>query len=493
MEATMQFLELRFEPAGAILLALSVCANAAAPAKDADKVPITTSSEEARQLYLKGRDLVEKLRATDARRFYVEAMTKDPGFALAQLGLAASAGTAKEFFDAEKAATAMAPKVSEGERLTILGFDAGVKGEFASQKDLYAKLIAAFPNDERAQNLMAGALFGQQDYAGAIEHYKKAVAINPSFSQPYNQMGYAYRFLGDYAEAEQAFKKYIELIPDDPNPYDSYAELLMKTGRYDESIKSYEKALSVDKSFVASFIGIANNQMFAGRGEEARKTLARLETSARHNGERRQAHLWTAMSYVHEGKTEQALAEIQTMRALAETDHDFAAVSGDDNQAGEILLETGDLDKAAARFRETVEVIERADVPAEVKDAAKRNALWDEARVLIARGDLAAAAAKAEEYTRRVAAKQNPFEMRQDHELKGRLALARKNHKAAVAELTQANQQDPRVLYLLALAQQGSGDKAAARATAARAADFNGLSLNYGYIRSKAKELLTRT
>ena len=39
----------------------------AVSATAADRIPITTSSDEARQLYLKGRDLVEKLRATDAR------------------------------------------------------------------------------------------------------------------------------------------------------------------------------------------------------------------------------------------------------------------------------------------------------------------------------------------------------------------------------------------------------------------------------------------
>jgi tetratricopeptide (TPR) repeat protein len=490
----MQILELRCARTAALLLGLSVSAGAAAQAKDAaGKIPITTSSEEARQLYLKGRDLVERLRATDARKYYTEALAKDPGFALAQLGLANSAGTAKEFFDAQNAAAGMSSKVSEGERLMILGIDAVAKGDFPAQKTHYTKLVAAFPNDERAQNLLGGALFGQQDYAAAIEHYKKAVAINPAFSQPYNQLGYAHRFMGNYAEAEKAFKQYIELIPDDPNPYDSYAELLMKTGRFDEAIATYEKALTVDKNFVASYVGIANNQMFMGKGEDARKTLQRLQAVARHNGERRQARFWSAMSYVHEGATEKALAEIQKMRALAEADRDLANVSGDENQAGEILLEAGALDKAAAKFRETVEVIERADVPAEAKEGARRNALWDEARVLVARGDLAGAAAKAEEYSRQVAVKKNPFEMRQDHELKGRLALARKDHKTAVAELTQANQQDPRVLYLLAVAQSESGDKNGARATATRAADFNGLSANYGYVRAKAKALLTKS
>ena len=60
--------------AAAVLSALIATSltSAASPARAADKVPITTSSAEARKLYLEGRDLAEKLRATDARvRFEV--------------------------------------------------------------------------------------------------------------------------------------------------------------------------------------------------------------------------------------------------------------------------------------------------------------------------------------------------------------------------------------------------------------------------------------
>src|SRR5262245_36212625 len=98
----------------AMLCAVGVFAPLAATA--ADKIPLTTSSVEARAAYLKGRDLTEKLRATDARKFYEEAATKDPGFAMAQVGLANSAGTAKEFFDATARAVALADKASEPER-----------------------------------------------------------------------------------------------------------------------------------------------------------------------------------------------------------------------------------------------------------------------------------------------------------------------------------------------------------------------------------------
>jgi len=99
----------------------------------------------------------------------------------------------------------------------------------------------------------------------------------------------------------------------------------------------------------------------------------------------------------------------------------------------------------------------------------------------------------AETYARQVAARKIPFEVRQQHELAGRIALEEKDHAAAVAELEQANQQDPRVLYLLAVALQGKGDTRRAREVCTQAADFNGIAPNYAYVRSKAKQMLTKS
>ena len=90
--------------------------------------------------------------------------------------------------------------------------------------------------------------------------------------------------MGRLPDAERTFKKYIDLLPTDPNPYDSYGELLMEEGKFAESIKSYEKALKIDPNFVASFIGIGNDQMFAGRGADARGTVGRFLAAARNDG-----------------------------------------------------------------------------------------------------------------------------------------------------------------------------------------------------------------
>ena len=464
---------------------LAVAANTASK----DKIPITTSSEEARQLYVKGRDLAEKLRATDGRALYEQAVAKDKTFALAHLGLANTAGTAKEFFDSLGQAVVLSAKASEPERLLIAGVDAGAKGDVTRQREAFTKLVAAFPNDERAHNLLGGYYFGRQEYAAAVAEYEKAIAINPSFSQPYNQMGYAYRFLYKYPEAEKAFKKYIELIPGDPNPFDSYAELLMKTGRFEESIKNYEKALAIDKNFVASWIGIGNNRMFMGQGDKAREAFAHVTAIARNDGEKRLALFWSAMSYVHEGATDKAIAEIEKEAAIAKASGDKASLSGDWNQIGDILLEAGRADEALARYKEQVATMDAADVPAEVKEATRRQHLFDAARVALAKKDIAGAKAKAQEYAAAVSAKRVPFEMWQQHELAGRIALEEKGYATAAAELEQANQQDPRVMYVLAVALQGKGDTEKAAVMATRAADFNGLSATYGFVRGKARTI----
>lgn len=462
-----------------------VAAGAAAP----DKVPITTSSPEARELYLKGRDLAEKLRATDGRRFYEQAVAKDPDFALAHLGLANTSGTTREFIEAVTRAAALAGKVSEGEKHMVLGLDAAMKGNVSEVLSHYKELVRLFPDDERAHTLLGNLYFGRQEYENAVKEFVRATTINPSFSQPYNQLGYAYRFLEKMDDAETAFKKYVQLIPDDPNPHDSYAELLMKRGRFAESIAAYEKALSLDANFIASYVGIGNNYLCEGRTDQARTAFARIAKVARTTGERRQARFWTAASYVHDGATDKALEELRAGYALAEAERDAGSMSGDLVQMGDVLREAGRLDDAAAKYAEAVKVIDQAAVPQQVKDATRRNHVFEAGRVAAARGDLAAARSKADEYAALIAARKAPFEVRQLHELRGSIALGDKRAAEAVKELSEANQQDPKVLYLIALAYGDAGDARQAAAFAKKAARFNGLAFNYGYVRAKAAKL----
>src|SRR6185295_7060623 len=277
----------------------------------------------------------------------------------------------KEFFDHLKKAVALADKASNGEKLLILGNEAGANGNAAKQKDLLEQLVAAFPNDERAQFNMGGYYFGQQDYPKAIEHYKKATELAPTYSGAFNILGYAYRQSGDNASAEAAFKKYIELIPNDPNPYDSLAELYLKMGRFDESIVQYKKALGIDPNFINSHQGIAAALMYQGKPDEAAAELQKLTDKARSDAERRTALFALTVVEADNGKLDAALAEVEKQYALGEKTNDVAGMTGDLQLKGNILLEQGKSDDAKAAFERLVKMTDESNLSQEIKDNTK--------------------------------------------------------------------------------------------------------------------------
>jgi tetratricopeptide (TPR) repeat protein len=477
---------------GISVFGLIACGGVQQPADKVseEKMPITTASEEARTAYLEGRQLLENLRFTDANQFFLQAVVADPGFAMAHLGVANTSSTAQEFFAALRRAVETADGCSDGEKMQIRAFEAGVNGEPNVQRSQLEALVAAYPRDERARNAYAVFLFGQQEDEAAIVEYRSATDIKPDYAPPYNQLGYALRRVGDYAGAEEAFQRYTELIPDQPNPYDSYAELLMKMGRFEESIATYEQALRVDPNFVASYIGISNNRMFMGQMDGARTALAGLEEIARTDGERRQACTWAAVSYLHERDIERALAEVQRRYDIAGETDDRAAMSADLNMMGDILLSSRRAEEAAVKYEASVEIMNTSDATGDVKRATERNHAYDMARMALVRGDVAVASELAVSYRKAVSVHNIRFEVWQSHELGGRLALAQGDPKTALADLRQANQQNPQVLLLEARAHSQSGDKEAARATCEQVVDFNQLSVNLAYVREQARDLL---
>ncbi len=474
-----------------LLITLQFFSSLDCTKKDNGKIPITTSSKEALEFYLQGRDLSERLQAKESLQYFEKAVAADTNFAMAYWNMAFVVPNAKDFFINLNKAVALADKVSEGERLWILGSQAGVNGVPMKQREDYQKLVQEFPNDERAHNLLGNHYFGLQEWETAIAEYIIATEINPDFSQPYNQLGYAYRFLEQYDKAEGAFKKYIELIPDDPNPYDSYAELLMKTGKFNESIESYQKALTINPNFVASHIGIATDLNFLGQYEDAREQIYKLYYMARDEGERNAALFAMAVSYTDEGNLEKALEEINKLYAANEKINDAAAMAGNLNTMGNILLEMGKSKEANEKFMQAVDIVSKSNLSQAVKDNVTRGGIFNIARTALKEGDINTAKAKAEDYRQQVEAMNNPNFMRLAHQLTGMIALNEKDYNPAIEELQQANLQNPYNLYRMALAYEGTGDKEKSQEYLKKAANFNGLNnLNYAFIRTKAKKML---
>lgn len=454
------------------------------------KVPITSTSEEARTLYSKGRDFTEQLRPQEARKLFEQAVAKDSTFALAHYSLALSSASPKEFIEHLNHAVALADKASDGERLLILGLQANANADQPKALQYAEELVAKYPQDERAHFGLANAYLARQQNDKGIAEYQKAIQINPNYSIAYNALGYAYRAADNNAEAEKAFKKYVELVPNDPNPYDSYAELLMKLGRFDESIEQYRKALSVDPNFSSSNIGIAANLMFKGKPDEAVAEAQKLYDAAQDEGIRRNALTTQAIIYTDAGKTAQALQRLELVEANEKKAADTAAMAFNTFGIGDVLLEAGRPAEARARYDKATALANESTLSAEAKEDVKLGDHYNKARVALATNDLAAAKTHAAEYLKGAEAKQNDGRTRQAHLLNGMIANHEKRYDDAIGELAKSSPQDPYVIYQTALAYQGKGDAAKAKQLAQQAANANVLpAFNYAFVRAKAKKL----
>ena len=453
------------------------------------KITITTSSDEALNYYLQGRELVEKLRLGDAAQYFEQAVSADDNFALGYLNLALVSGNTEGSFENLKKAKALIDHVSEGERLWILGVEAGMNGFLQRQMEYYQKLVSIYPDDERAHVLLGSNYFNQQQFEKAVAEYEQATKIAPQFSSPYNSLGYLYRFLGDYTKAAAAFEKYIELIPTDPNPYDSYAELLLKMGKYQESIEYYQKALSQDPHFLNSYIGIATNLNYLDEHSKAREWLTKLLDIARDNSERRAALFAMVVSYVDQGLPKKALVELEKRLDIARQNNDVVAMTVDLNIMGNILVETGQYDAALEKYTQANELVESSTLAEKTKDLNRRTYIYNKARVAIGKKDIVTAKNKLDEFREWVQQVHNPIQSMLIHELAAIIALEEGKYDLALKELQQSNPQNPLNLYRIAKVYEVLGEENKAQEYYTRTEGFNGLnSINMAFVHMKMRK-----
>ncbi len=453
-------------------------------------IPITTSSKEAREDYLEGRDLADRLRSVEAHKLFDEALAEDSLFALAYLSNAFVQPDARGFFDNFSKAKELVDSVSDGERLLILATEAAIEGNDSSQEENLSQLLTLYPDDARAHSFLGQLYFNQQRYRDALKQFQRAIALDPDFSAPYNLSGYSYRFLGLVDSAAAMFEKYIDLIPDDPNPYDSYAELLLKKGEFEESIESYRRALALDPGFVASYIGIASNYCYLNQHQSARDELQQLYAVARNDGQRRRALYGLAATYIEQGLLDSAETNILKARVIAERIEDVRSVATDYSALGNVAVEAGDLQRAKALYDSALVLVNTSDMDDITKASARRYHLYSMGHLAIETGQLKRADSLIRKYTTSVDSLSSIAQTSLLHQLKGMLALQSGAFEQALAELSKANPRNPYNLYRTALAYRGKGATTEATGKLDEVMRFNALlEMNYAFARLRAKAL----
>jgi len=422
-------------------------------------IPITTRSEQARQYFLKGRDLSERLRILEACDYFEKAVAEDPQFAYACLYLSLLHPNIKMRLNFLIRAEELADGVSEGERLLILAAKAFTNRQPLEQRRLREQVVQLYPDDARAHNELGNALYWQKDWTGAIEQYLIAVKLDPSFSQSYNGLGYCYRFVGDLITAEKYFLKYVQLLPDDPNPYDSYADLLSEMGRHEEAISYYRKAIEMRPDFMNANLGISWNYCALGEYSKAIDQLSMFCKATSDDSRRRMALFGMAVTYADEGNLEQASSALKSACEIDKATGDQPALSEDLGRLGLILLEAGRPDDASRVFSASLQAVQ--DMPGTPKiviENAQLDHMRNTALVWLTRGDLATSFDFARRLLEVAQAGPDPTRAQQAHQTLGLIELSSGNLNKAIEELNQSDVSEAYTQYHLARAYEAAGN-----------------------------------
>jgi tetratricopeptide (TPR) repeat protein len=217
---------------------------------------VTTTSIEAYELYLRGKEARLRFDFNRARVLLEKAVRLDTTFAYAYFELS---GTFQALMlgrlaiEAMRAAHRFSHKATDLERRYI-------EAEYVLWRgghiEICEGIIRDYPKEKDAFLILAAGCEGT-DTEKAIEYLKKALALDPDYPEALSSLGYAFMRVGAFDRARECFERYGSVVPDNPNVFDCMGELYFRIGDLDGAVAEYKKTTTLDPNFFYSWTGLA--------------------------------------------------------------------------------------------------------------------------------------------------------------------------------------------------------------------------------------------
>jgi tetratricopeptide (TPR) repeat protein len=451
-----------------------------------EKMPITTSSREARELFLEGRQQLENFQWQESYELMEKAIELDPFFAMAYLYQSQAIGQGKGYYEEilDKAYR-LSELVSEPEKERILYARAYQRMQKDAMKQHVDAMRRLCPHDERLLNLMGWYHYQNGDYGNAAIYYERATKENDQFHPAFKMLGESLMALGKKEKAEPCFKRYVELLPGHPDPHMSYARFLKKGCRYNEAVQCYRQALDLDPHLGHAYKDLGDMALFQGKAQLAGHYYQDLYEHASTTAQKFWALRLKASVNLHEGKFKEAMQIMDEYAALArklgEPYYQFFSKA----YQGLILTEDGQMDQGLKQYRDARKVLTKADMHKKLKErlitqahlweynAMARNGCMDEPETV---------KCNCEEMLSEI---EDPEQWERYHRLCGVIEINKGNFRKARKYLKRSGDH-PLTWYYMALANSKSGREKKARKWYRKIVEHHNNSIHLSSVRRQA-------
>jgi Flp pilus assembly protein TadD len=334
----------------AACLATPLYAHHVKPATTAT-MPVTSSSPQARALYVKGMQDYENLYLERCNDDWRAAVEKDPNLGVAWAWIAFNSSNPKEVSAAREKAKALASKLTPGERLMISWISKVQEGDFIGGISAMNDLLEMYPKDKHLAYLAGNWLMLEDGDDQSLRIMEKALALDRNFPAALNDLAYLHARNREFVNAFKDMDRYVALLPAEPNPQDSYGELLRMAGNFEGSLQHYRAALKIDPDFVTSQVGLGDTYALMGNQEQARVEYDKAIRYAHNEADRLAYSMQKAMTWVRDGKFDEADKLFQEVAQTAQAkDQDLQEA-----QAYRHLSEYQSDDNVALKYLESAE------------------------------------------------------------------------------------------------------------------------------------------
>ena len=187
-----------------------------------------TSDPEAYQAYLKGLYYWERRTPETldkAKDYFNQAIQKDPGYALAYVGLA-------NYY------------VAVPDYSPIPESEAAPKAKAAAQKALEID-----PSSADAHAALAGSFWSLFDFSAAEPEFRRALELNPNLANAHHWYGLFLSWETRHPEAISHLRRAVELDPLNLQYQSNLGQVLANSGQTDAGVEQLKKALEMDPNF----------------------------------------------------------------------------------------------------------------------------------------------------------------------------------------------------------------------------------------------------
>lgn len=333
---------------------------------------VPTSSMEAYNSFLKGKDAYEKFYYEQARQLLENAVALDADFAEAYLYLARTQGSLfnqRVSVEAYEKAKVLSRKAAEKERLYIEEAYAGaVERDPEKRFRILEEIVQKYPKEKEAHFELASYYRGRNKPELAISELDKVLALDPKYGSALNVIAFAYADLSQYDKAIDYLKRYAESSPDDVNPIDSMAELYYRMGNLDEAIAKYKEVLYRKPDFVMAFGSLAYVYAFKEDYTNAMNCVDEFFAKAPSIGFKGQGSSIHSFFLYLLGRLNRALSDLQQLADLSESRGYAESKAGAELLMGLIRGDRGEFEQSRMLLKSWYDFASKS-IPASFSDA----------------------------------------------------------------------------------------------------------------------------